>query len=92
MKKQNVHEIRRGMLVVRITARLRKGRSRHRLDLFRLFKNGDQWKKSRRFCPDDIPLMRLLLDEAYGWILIQQQVHEGKSTGEKSLLPGVHGG
>lgn len=73
MSKQQVHEIKRGMLVARVSFGHRKGRMRHRLDLFRLFRNGDQWQKSRRFCPEDIPVMRLLLDEAYGWVLLEQE-------------------
>ena len=39
----------------------------------RLFRNGDVWKESSRFGRDDIPLLRLALDEAYTWIFRQSQ-------------------
>jgi hypothetical protein len=35
----------------------------------RLFRNGDEWKESTRLGRDDIPVVRVLLDEAYAWML-----------------------
>jgi len=42
------------------------------LSVVRLFRNGDQWKESTRLGRDDIPLVRLVLDEAYTWMLTEQ--------------------
>jgi hypothetical protein len=41
------------------------------LSVVRLFRNGDQWKESTRLGRDDIPLVRLVLDEAYTWMLTE---------------------
>jgi hypothetical protein len=62
-------EIRRGLIKVRIWQRKSKNGVRYSLTVVRLFRNGDQWKESTRLGRDDIPLVRLLLDKAYTWIL-----------------------
>lgn len=62
-------ELRRGLIKVRIWQRKAKNGVRYSLTVVRLFRNGDQWKESTRLGRDDIPLVRLLLDQAYTWIL-----------------------
>lgn len=69
MANQPHHEIRRGLIKVRIWRRQSRSKSRYSLQVVRIFRNGDQWKESTRFGRDDIPLARLVLDEAYTWIL-----------------------
>lgn len=71
-KRSYIHEIRRGLIRVRIRVERKKKSPRYSLSVVRVYRNGDQWKESSRFGRDDIPLMRLALDEAYGWILLQQ--------------------
>lgn len=65
-------ELRRGLIKVRIWRRRSKKRARYSLSVVRLFRNGDQWKESTRLGRDDIPLVRLVLDEAYTWMLTEQ--------------------
>ena len=65
-------EIRRGLIKVRIWQRRSKNGVRYSLSVVRLFRNGDQWKESTRLGRDDIPLVRLVLDEAYEWMLTQK--------------------
>lgn len=67
------HEIRRGLIKVRIWQRRSKQGVRYSLSIVRLFRNGDQWKESTRLGRDDLPLARLVLDEAYGWILTREE-------------------
>ncbi len=67
-------EIRRGLIKVRIWQRRSKHGGRYSLSVVRLFRNGDQWKESTRLGRDDIPLVRLVLDEAYEWMLTQKVV------------------
>ena len=67
-----VLEIRRGLIKVRIWQRRSRGGSRYSLSIVRLYLNGDQWKESVRLGRDDIPLVRIALDEAYAWMLTQQ--------------------
>lgn len=69
------HKIRRGLIQVRVWRRRTKSGLRHTVTVTRLFKNGDVWKESMRFGRDDIPLVRLLLDQAFVWIH-QQSVRE----------------
>ena len=65
-------EIRRGLIKVRIWQRRSKNGVRYSLSIVRLFRNGDQWKESTRLGRDDIPLVRLVLDEVYEWMLTQK--------------------
>lgn len=68
MPRKAVHEIRRGLIKVRIWRKRTRSGLRHTLAVTRLFRNGDVWKESSRFGRDDIPLLRLLLDEAHTWV------------------------
>lgn len=56
-------ELRRGMIKVRVWRR-KSRRGGYSLSVVRLFRNGDQWKESSRLGRDDLPVVRLLLDEA----------------------------
>ena len=62
-------EIRRGLIKVRIRQRKSNLKSGYVVSVVRLYRNGSEWKESARFERDDIPLIRLVLDEAYTWIL-----------------------
>ena len=75
MPKPPIHEIRRGLIKVRIWRKRTRDRLRHTITATRLFRNGDLWKESSRFGRNDIPLLRLALDEAHTWILRQSEVH-----------------
>lgn len=68
-----VYEIRRGLMKVRIWRKRTRSGIRHTVAVTRLFRNGDTWKESGRFGRDDIPLIRLLLDKAYTWILVHSR-------------------
>lgn len=61
-------ELRRGLIKVRIWRKRTKAGLRHTVTIIRLFKDGDVWKESSRLGRDDIPLVRLLLDQAFVWI------------------------
>ncbi len=54
---------------MRIWMRFVKKQTRYTTSVLRLFRNGETWKESSRFGPKDIPLLRLLLNEAHLWIL-----------------------
>ena len=71
MPKPATYEIRRGLIKVRIWQRKSKNGVRYSLAVVRLYRNGDQWKESTRLGRDDIPIVRLVLDEAYCWILME---------------------
>jgi len=73
MAKRPVYELRRGLLTVRVWRKRTRSGVRHTVSVTRLFRDGDTWKQSARFGPDDIPLLRLLLDEAHKWIFRHPQ-------------------
>lgn len=73
MATRPIHEIRKGLIKVRIWRKRTRSGLRHTVSIVRLFKNGDVWKESTRFSRDDIPLVRLVLDDAFTWIYEQRQ-------------------
>ena len=73
MPRRPVHEVRRGLIRVRIWQKRARSGVRHTVTVTRLFRNGDTWKESTRFGRDDIPLLRLVLDEAHTWIYLHSR-------------------
>jgi hypothetical protein len=72
MKRTHLHEIRIGLVVVRIVRRAARRDVRLAVAAVRLYRNGDVWVESTRFSEGDIPVLRLALDQAYLWILTHQ--------------------
>lgn len=68
MKNRPIHEIRHGLITARIWRKKTRQGKRFSVTVVRLFRNGDHWKHSTRFGREDIPLLRLVLDEAHTWI------------------------
>ena len=58
-----------GLIKATVQMRFTKGQTRFSLSVVRLYLDGDCWKESKRFGPDDIPVMRLVLDKAYTCLL-----------------------
>ena len=71
--KYSVHEIKRGLIKARIHRKKTKEGTHFSVSIARMYRNGDQWKESTRYGRDDIPVIRLVLDEAFGWIYVQQE-------------------
>ena len=69
MTKKPIQEFRKSLLIVRIWRKKTRSGIRHTVTIARYFRNGDTWKESTRFGRTDIPLLRLLLNEAHLWIL-----------------------
>lgn len=78
MPNKPAYELRRGLIKVRVCRKKTRSGLRHSVTVVRLFRNGDVWKESSRFGRDDIPLVRLLLDEAHSWILRQSPRSESR--------------
>ena len=64
-----LHEFRIGLIRASIRTKRTRSGIRHTITVVRLFRNGDVWKESTRFGRDDLPVLRLVLDRAYGWLL-----------------------
>lgn len=73
MPAKPIRAFRRGLIKVRVWRKRTRSGLRHTVSVVRLFRNGDVWKESTRFSRDDIPLMRLVLDDAHTWIYEQCQ-------------------
>lgn len=71
--KATIHEFKYGLIKAIVAAKRTKAGTRYTVSVTRLYRNGDHWKQSSKFGADDIPAMRLALDRAYGWILLQKQ-------------------
>lgn len=69
MSRKPAFELRRGLIKVRVWRKRTRSGVRHSVSVIRLYRNGDVWKESTRFGRDDIPVVRLALDQAHTWIL-----------------------
>jgi hypothetical protein len=78
--KSVAHVIKCGLIKATVRVRCTKGKFRFSLAIVRLYRDGDCWKESKRFGPDDIPVMRLVLDKAYGWIWMYRQAQQNGLT------------
>ena len=63
-----IHEIRLGLIIARIWRKRTRSGTRHNVSIVRLYRNGATWKESTRFGRDDVPLVRLVLDQAHTWV------------------------
>ena len=68
MAKKPVLELRRGLIVVRLWRKRTKSGPRFTTTMVRLFRNGESWKESSRLGMNDLPVARLLLQEAFLWM------------------------
>jgi hypothetical protein len=82
MRTKLVHEIKQGMLVVRIRRTKSTVGGQHVLSIHRRYRNGALWQESTRLGRDDIPFIRFLLDEAHTWIIEQDCGENSKKEGE----------
>jgi len=71
-----VHEIRRGLIKASIWIKKTRSGPRHTVAVARLYRNGDRWQESSRFGRDDLPVVRLVLDQAHTWIYQNAQASE----------------
>lgn len=68
---QPVHEVRLGRIVAAIWAHETEYGPRHNVTVSRLYKDGQDWKRSDSFGRDDLPLLCKAADRAHDWIFEQ---------------------
>ena len=66
-----VHEIRLGSIKAAIWQNETTSGVRHNVTLCRLYKDGDEWKRTDGFGRDDLPLVAKVADLAHSWIFEQ---------------------
>ena len=72
-KQMPVHEIRMGRIKAAIWANETDNGTRHNVVITRLYKDGDEWKRTESFGRDDLPLISKVADLAHTWIFEQAQ-------------------
>lgn len=71
--KKPVHEIRLGRITAAIWENEGQKGTFHNVTICRLYKDGDDWKRSDSFGRDDLPLVVKVADVAHTWIHQQMQ-------------------
>ena len=72
-KQKPVHEIRLGSIKAAIWENHTANTVRHSVTVSRLYKDGDEWRRSESFGRDDLPLVGKVTDLAHTWIFEQAQ-------------------
>jgi hypothetical protein len=80
--KKPVHVVRFGLIKVSVWQNRKTTGDIYSVTVVRLFKNGDVWKQSTRFGRDDLPVVRLALDEAHTWVLQEIQEQRARRAGD----------
>jgi hypothetical protein len=76
-RQKPVHECRLGRIVGSVWANFTDSGVRHNTVITRLYKDGDDWKRSSSFGRDDLPLVAKVADLAQLWIYQQGQNQDG---------------
>ena len=74
-----VHEVRMGKILAAIWAHDTQYGPRHNVTVSRIYKEGEEWKRSDSFGRDDLLLVCKVLDRAHDWIFQQARA---KDSGE----------
>lgn len=67
-KNRPIHEIRLGTIKAAIWANETENGVRHNVTISRLYKDGEEWKRSESFGRDELPLVAKVADLAHSWI------------------------
>ncbi len=67
-KQKPAHEIRLGSVKATIWENETTNSKRHNVTVTRLYKDGDDWKRTESFGRDDLPLLAKVADQAHSWI------------------------
>jgi len=70
-KQKPAHEIRLGSIKATIWENETPNGVRYNVTVARLYKDGDEWKRSESFGRDDLPLVAKVVDQAHNWIFEQ---------------------
>ncbi len=70
-KQQPAHEIRLGAIKATIWENETSVGTRHNVTVCRIYKDGDEWKRTESFGRDDLLLLAKVIDQAHNWIYAQ---------------------
>ena len=75
-KQKPIHEIRLGAIKAAIWENETTNGTRYNVTVSRLYKDGDQWKRTESFGRDDLLVVAKVADQAHTWIHSQSQAKE----------------
>jgi len=81
-RQKPAHEIRLGRIKATIWANDTDSGVRHNTVITRIYKDGNDWKRSESMGRDDLPLVAKVADLAQIWIYQQGQQSQDSSNGE----------
>jgi hypothetical protein len=84
---QPVHEVRLGRVVAAIWITETENGIRHNVTVSRLYRDGDQWKRSSSFGRDDLPLVCKTVDRAHDWIFENMKVTRASDESSQVRMP-----
>lgn len=79
-KAKPVHEVRLGSVKAAIWQNETSSGKRYSVTVSRLYKDGDEWKRSDSFGRDDLPLLAKVVDQAHSWIFENARPAEANDT------------
>ena len=71
-----IREIRIGAIKAAIWENQTVGSTRYNVTLSRLYKDGDNWKRTESFGRDDLLVLAKVADQAHTWIVTQSQTKD----------------
>ncbi len=83
-KQQPVHEIRFGAVKAAIWENATANGTRHSVTVSRLYKDGDDWKRTDSFGRDDLPLLAKVADLTHTWIFEQSGHDSPRKTAQRN--------
>ncbi len=72
-KTQPIHEIRLGRVKAAVWRNTNANDLHYNVTFSRIFRDGETWKTSHSFGPDDLLLLAKVADQAHSWIHAQVQ-------------------
>lgn len=75
MAAKPLQEFRLGRIVAAVWKNTSEQGDWHSVRISRLYREGDEWRRSDSFGRDDLPLVAKVADQAHGWI------YQGRQTG-----------
>ena len=83
-KQQPVHEIRFGAVKAAVWENQTPNGTRYGVTVSRLYKDGDEWKRSDSFGRDDLPLLAKVADLAHTWIFEHARAESPRQAERRS--------
>ena len=75
-KQKPIHEVRLGAIKAAIWENETVNGTRHSVTFSRIYKDGEQWKRTDNFRRDELLVVAKVADQAHTWIIEQSQAKD----------------